>query len=280
MIYADLECILPTYDAVQCDETTTSFTDAYQSHMPCGFGYKVVSVNPSYTKDTVVYRGKDAADKFLDKLQEEYKAITEIKAEIKPMTYVEERDLEMLKFVKYVEKKIVEDDNALKNNKVRDHCHITGKYRGAAHNNCNLNYKYKNKVPIIFHNLRGYDLHLIMQAIGRTNTEDISCIPYNMEKYLSFTWKNMVFLNSMQFMNSSLEKLANNLEDYPHVKQEFKDKSNLVTQKGVYPYEYLDSFDKFNDTRLPPQGAFYTFLKEQHISDADYTHAKKYLGSI
>ena len=59
-----------------------------------------------------------------------------------------------------------------------------------------------------------------------------------------------------------------------HVKQESKDKSNLVTQKGVYPYEYLDSFDKYDDTRLPPQGAFYSFLKEEHISDADYTHAK------
>ncbi len=91
MIHADFECILPTYDTVQRDETTTSFTDAYQSYIPCGFGYKVMSVNPSYSKDTVAYRGKDAADKFSDKLQKEYKAITEIKAEVKTMTDVDEK---------------------------------------------------------------------------------------------------------------------------------------------------------------------------------------------
>ncbi len=86
----------------------------------------------------------------------------------------------------------------------------------------------------------------------------------------------MVFLDSMQFMNSSLEKLANNLEDYLHVKQELKDKSNLVTQlQGVYPSDYVDSFDKFNGTGLPPQVAFYnSCFKKEHISDADNTHAK------
>ncbi len=172
VIYADFECILPSYDTVQLDKSSTSFTDAYQSHIPCGFGYKVVSVNPSYTKDTVVYRGSDAADKFLNKLQEEYKAITAIKAEVKPMTDVDEKGFRNAKTCHICRKEFVEDD------KVRDHCHITGKYRGAAHNKCNLNYKYKSKVPVIFHNLRGYDSHLIMQAIGRTNTEDISCIPY------------------------------------------------------------------------------------------------------
>ena len=267
VIYADFECILPTYDSVPRDETTTSFTDAYQSHIPCGFAYKVVSVNPDYTKETVVYRGENAADKFLDALQDEYNTITKIKAEVKPMTDLDEDKFRSAKMCHICRKPLEKD-------KVRYHCHITGKYRGPAHNNCNLNYKYKSKVPVIFHNLRGYDSHLIMQAIGRTNTEDISCIPYNMEKYLSFTYKNLLFLDSMQFMNSSLEKLAKNLTDYPYVKQEFGDKCGLITRKGVYPYDYLDSFDKFDEPRLPPQGAFYSFLKEEHISDADYTHTK------
>ena len=47
--------------------------------------------------------------------------------------------------------------------RVRDHCHITGKYRGSAHQKCNINYKLTEKIPVIFHNLRGYDSHLIMQ---------------------------------------------------------------------------------------------------------------------
>ncbi len=79
MIYAYFDCILATHDTVQRDETTASFTDAYQSHIPCGFGYKGVFVTPSYTKDTVVCRGQGAADNFIDKLQEEYKAITKSK---------------------------------------------------------------------------------------------------------------------------------------------------------------------------------------------------------
>ncbi len=90
--YADCECILPTYDSVQCDEKkNTPFTDAYQSQIPCGFSYNVVSVNPCYTKDTVVYRGKDAADKFLKKLQEKYKTTTAFKAEVKLMPDVDEK---------------------------------------------------------------------------------------------------------------------------------------------------------------------------------------------
>ena len=122
MIYADFECILPSYDTVQRDKSSTSFTDAYQSHIPCGFGYKMVSVNASYTKDTIVYRGRDAADKFLDKLQEKYKAITKIKTEVKPMTDVDEKGFRNAKTFHICIQEFVEDD------KVRDHCHITGKY--------------------------------------------------------------------------------------------------------------------------------------------------------
>ena len=69
--------------------------------------------------------------------------------------------------------------------KVRDHCHITGKYRGAAHNSCNPHLRLGNGIPVVFHNLRGYDSHLIMQAISQVDGE-ITCISNNMEKYISF----------------------------------------------------------------------------------------------
>jgi len=77
---------------------------------------------------------------------------------------------------------------ALNDDRVRDHCHITGKYSGAAHNVCNLKlriYRYKTKVPVVFHNLRGYDGHLIMSALGTSEAVEnkkIHCIPNNMEK--------------------------------------------------------------------------------------------------
>ena len=70
--------------------------------------------------------------------------------------------------------------------KVRDHCHITGNYRGAAHNSCNLQLRFGNVIPVVFHDLRGYDSHLIMQAISKVDGE-IACIPNNMEKYIAFS---------------------------------------------------------------------------------------------
>ena len=90
-------------------------------------------------------------------------------------------------------------------NKVRDHCHITGKYRGAAHWSCNIKLKLSRKVLVIFHNLRGYDSHLIIKEIGKSNVK-VSVIPNGLEKY-------MAFIDSMQFMISSLDSLVKNLSN-------------------------------------------------------------------
>ena len=134
---------------------------------------------------------------------------------------------------------------------VRDHCHITGEYRGPAHEICNLHLVISTKVPLIFPNLRGYDSHFIMQEIGKFNL-DMNVIPTNSEKYMSFMWdKNLVFIDSFQFMASSLEKLASNLPSskYIHLQEEFNDNSSiqLLKQKGVYCYEYTDSFENFEE---------------------------------
>ena len=111
---------------------------------------------------------------------------------------------------------------------VRDHCHITGKYRGSAHQECNLKLKINPeeiKIPVIFHNLRGYDSHFIMQEIGdivnkhtyKNNKGEekqmsINAIPNNMEKYMAFMLGNhLTFIDSFQFMSSSLDKLVSNL---------------------------------------------------------------------
>lgn len=76
---------------------------------------------------------------------------------------------------------------------VKDHsCHITGKYRGAAHNECNFKLRLNAKtalIPVVFHNLKGYDGHLLMQEMSRVQGE-IKCIPTNTEKYISFSLGN------------------------------------------------------------------------------------------
>ena len=146
------------------------------------------------------------------------------------------------------------------------------------------------KIPVIFHNLRGYDSHFIMQEIGKIAKEhttnkksekvemNINCIPNNMEKYMAFMLGNhLVFLDSFQFMSSSLDNLIKNLPDeaFKYTKQEFKkEQFNLMKQKGIYPYDHMDSFDRFNETKLPVQQDFYSILNNEHISDEQYKHAQ------
>ena len=115
---------------------------------------------------------------------------------------------------------------------MRDHFHYTGLYRGAAHNNCNLKYQIPEYIPILFHNLSGYEAHLLIKELGRRfNKNDIGVIAENKEKYISFNVKISVklagvnykdgievykniqlrFISSCRFMASSLDKLASNL---------------------------------------------------------------------
>ena len=87
---------------------------------------------------------------------------------------------------------------------MRNHCHVSGKYRSAAHRSCNVNFKMTKKVPVIFHNLEGYDSHLIFKELSKFNVK-ISVIPNGLEKYMAFTInRNIIFIDSIQFMKSSL----------------------------------------------------------------------------
>ena len=160
---------------------------------------------------------------------------------------------------------------------VRDHCHVTGKYRGSAHTNCNLSYRLTNKIYVIFHNLRGYDSHLIMQEIGKFN-KDINVIPNNMEKYMAFMInRNLIFIDSFQFMNRSLSDLADDLpkDSFYHTKKEFGTENlELITRKDVYPYDYMDDFNKFKEEGLPSIETFYSKLTGEDISDCDYNHVE------
>ena len=183
----------------------------------------------------------------------------------------------------------------LNNDKVRDHCHFTGRYRGAAHNKCNLNYKKPNFTPVVFHNLSGYHSHLFIKNLGFT-AGNIDCIPNNEENYISFT-KNIEvgtytdkegktkpikhkirFIDSFKFMAASLDSLVNNLPEdaFNNLKKYYtSDRLSLVKRKGVYPYEYMSTLERLKETKLPPKEAFYSKLNNEDISDEDYAHAQK-----
>ena len=93
---------------------------------------------------------------------------------------------------------------------VKDHCHITGEFRGAAHSACNSKLRINPNtmpIPVVFHNLRGYDAHHLMQAMSQYKKE-LSCVANNMEKYITFTMGNLRFIDSLAFFLSSLEAVV------------------------------------------------------------------------
>ena len=117
-------------------------------------------------------------------------------------------------------KKLIDNEDE----KVRDHCHITGKFRDAAHWDCNINFQLTEKIPVIFHNLKGYDSHLIFSELHKFNLK-INVIPNGLEKCMTFfLGRDLVFIDSMQFMNFSLDKLVKNLvdEDFKYLVKEFR----------------------------------------------------------
>ena len=114
---------------------------------------------------------------------------------------------------------------------------------------------------------------------GEKQDLNINAIPNNMEKYMAFMLGNhLTFIDSFQFMSSSLDKLVSNLpkDDIICTSKVFKGKRlNLMSKKGVYPYDFMDSFEKFNQTELPTKDQFYSILNDQHITDDEYDHANK-----
>ena len=159
---------------------------------------------------------------------------------------------------------------------VRDHCHITGKCRDAAHWSCHIDFKLTKKIPVIFHNLRGYDSNLIIKKVGKFDVK-VSVIPNGLEKHTTFTInKNLGFIDSMQFMNSNLDSLVKNLSDngFRCLSEEFNGEFlELVKQKGVYPYEYMDSFKRFSENKLPDRSKLFSSLKDECITEKDYLKA-------
>ena len=224
VIYADFEAITEKIHGCQ-PNSNKSYTEAYQRHTDCGYGYKVVCCyDDKYTKPIQLYRGEKAVYKFMENMLEEVKYCKKAMKTFfnKPLKMTKEDEEEFKKATtchicneKYTEKDI----------RVRDHCHITGKYRGSAHQDCNLKLRInpeKIKIPVIFHNLRGYDCHFLMQEIGaivkkhayknkkgEEKQMNINAIPNNMEKYMAFMLGNhLTFIDSFQFMSSSLDKLV------------------------------------------------------------------------
>ena len=243
VVYTDFESILkPVNEGVNVTQGvstgTASSTTVYQEPVPCSFAYKAVSsVDPDLSRPLVMYRGEDAADKFVRDLQKEAKQLCyEYIAKPKTMIFSTEDSLSVTNATTcYIGTKPLADDD-----RVRDRCNITGIYRGAAHSTCNLNYRINPKswkLLVVIHSLKGYDV-TIVRAL-KTEFVKVGVIPQNLEKDLSLSVGQLKFLDSFQFTPKCLDVLTKTLKDDEFkylVKSCTTSHIDLVRRKGVYPY--------------------------------------------
>ena len=290
-IYADFESIVKPLDTCEPDPNK-SYTLKYQKHEPVSFVYYIKSFNEnvyksklrSYVKENE--EDPDTIDVFINWLEEDVKIISELGNEKMIITAEEEEQFKQASNCWICHKKLNLED------RVRDHCHYTGRYRGAAHNICNLKYNKPNNISVFFHNLTGYDSHLFIKKLGIT-TGSIDCIPNNEENYISFSktiktgeytnkrgetknkYFKIIFKDSLKFMASSLEALVKNLPEgaLNNLNKYFTpEQVKLLKQKGFFPYDYMDNIEKLKDKKPPSQKAFYSKLTGKGINNYNYNH--------
>ena len=274
IMYADFESILEPIQGAKNNPNISS-TRGINSHKPLGWCLHTKFAYGKVNNPTTQYRGADCVERFCEKIISEAKRLYSSFLEV-PMLPLTKSQLKKHKTAKecHICFKEFKDKG-----KVRDHCHYTGVYRGAAHFGCNLRYKIPNYIPVVFHNLAGYDTHLFIRELAKYTTD------IGVDKYVDkngeekFKEIELRFINSFKFMSSSLDSLVNNLAKGNHKFWGFEKFSNnqrkLLIKKGIYPYEYMDSWNKFNDLELPNKDMFYGKLNMSDVSDKDYGHAQK-----
>lgn len=280
VIYADFECLLKPISNCQ-PNPTSSFSTLIQKHVPFSFAYYIKCEFDTKLSKYVTYRGIDCAKIFIQRLTADCIDINLKLSKIIPMIPLSDDDniLYQSNICHICEKAFKPFET-----KVRDHCHLSGKFRGPAHNVCNLNFQTCDFIPIFFHNLTGYDSHLFIKELADGGSIDI--IPINKESYISITKTikldnnqslKLRFLDSYRFMSSSIEKLAHNLKssEFTEMAKYFTDVTsfNLMIRKNVFPYDYITDLAKLQETALPSKELFFNRLTNSNVSDVDYNHA-------
>jgi hypothetical protein len=264
---------------IYCD--FESYISDEKEHIPSG--YCCYTVSKFENNVPVVYSGNDVMEKFFDHLDSErtrIKNLLDINVMMSPLSREEQ-----VQFNNSTVCVSCERNYSASNSKVRHHCHVTGKYINAVCNSCNLALKPRSNgrdyfIPVIFHNLKGYDSHHVLKHLTKRFAVDgVEVIASNTEKFIAFRVGMLRFVDSLAFLNASLDKLVENLklsgtEQFVHTRKYFGDNANLMLRKGIYPYEYISFMSKLDEGQLPPQSEFYSSLTKMGVSDVDYEHAK------
>ena len=296
IIYADTEAFPTPINTVTMDPNKSS-TVQVQKHKLNSYCIRVVCSKPQvYNKPPVLYRtnnkDEDVAGKLITDLEVIMNEIGELYKNPKNLIFENKDKIAHAKATKCYVCKWGFDSHRYR--KTKSYCSLTEKYIGAAHYVCNLKTNRPNYIPIVFHNLEGYDSHMFVKSLGLTEGS-IDCIPKTDEKYISFSksllmetfvglkgepckwFLKMRFIDSFKFMSASLETLVKNMDkrDFHNMNEFFpKEQLNLLLQKGVYPYEYMTDISKFSDTKLPTRSEFFSKLCGDTVSEKDYLHAQ------
>ena len=213
--YADFEAL---QDPVTGDEGKN--TRRVGAHEPVAVAVKIVSTDPAYYKKPALFEGAGCTEELLTYLATEAENIAESlykKIDMK-MTSEDKRA-----FGKADKCWICGGGKEKGERFVRDHDHVTGEYRGAAHNTCNLQCNLNPasfKLPVLFHNLSGYDAHLIVERVSQSKFGRMSCIPKTSERFISFEVGKLVFKDSANFTQAPLGTLVKNLKERPEQMRE------------------------------------------------------------
>ena len=243
VVYADLKCLLEKISTCYSNPEKSS-TTKINKHTPSGYSiFTHCSFDKSKSKLNY-YRGEDCMANFCKDLREHAtKLINYEKKDRIPLTKKEEENYNNQNVCYICKKEFDKSDK--KHHKVRDNCHYTGKYRGGAHNICNLRYKIPKEIPIVFHNGSTYDYHFIIKELVKEFEGNFECLGENTEKYITFsvpikkkienkdieiTYK-IKFIDSFRFMATSLSKLVDNLTEDVHGDKCVDCKSDLSHMK-------------------------------------------------
>ena len=337
IIYADMESLLEKMSTCHNNPKKSSTTKT-NKHTLSGYSLFTHCSFDATKSKLDCYRGKPYLERLCKVLKEHAKKVINYeKKEMIPLTYKENKSYKKQKVCCICEKGFSTDDGNKKYHKAGDHCHYTGKYRGAAHKICNLRYKTAKGIPVVFHNGSAYDYHFIIKELAKESKGQFKCLGENTELLIPFSVQiekildngkaikyKIKFIDSFRFMSSSLSNLVDNLSeglhndkytdcksyrDYMSIKDDqlifscFHCKKNLkkdfnkelikrfaniyefcnryinifvlLLRKGVDPYEYMDSWERFHEALLRKTKDFYSSLNMENITSIDYRHAKR-----
>ncbi|XP_024871691.1 uncharacterized protein LOC112454486 [Temnothorax curvispinosus] len=257
VVYADLECLLEQRKRENVEGGARTERYAYQRHVPFSLGYYLCC---TYDDTASAYRcrGEDCVSWFVNEFRVlAHRVKNKFSTNIAMVKLTEDEKSEFRLATHY---HVCGKSFQSKDKRVRDHCHLTGRYRGPAHSRCNLKYRNVYVIPVFFHNLSGYDAYFIVEKIANEFESGVDLLPLMKKSYNLSRRPLRRRRRTGDKIAASIETLASylNKDKLRITRSEYADLSaedlDLLTCKGVFPYDSLT---------------------DETASESDYEHATR-----